>query len=177
MVMSGIWLVSYIALWILFLIIAIVLISVLHHIGVLYGKVEGDRQPPPTILTPGEALPEVTFSRLNGELVPLSRFLGKPVAFLVISPGCSGCIEALQSFANHDQHDTESPIKNPIVVGLNDKVAISKLIQQVQLPPSYQILMATDNTIQKKWGVRLTPILIEANEELKLSRQTIFVGR
>lgn len=175
--MSGIWLVSYVALWILVLIIAVVLISVLHHIGVLYGKLEGERHPPPTALSSGEVLPEVTFSRLNGELVPLSRFLGRPVAFLVISPGCSGCLGALQSFANNHPHDTESPIETPVIVGLNDMTAISEMIQQVQLPPLYQVFMDMGSTIEKKWGVKLTPILIEANEELKLSRQTIFVGR
>ncbi len=168
--MTGIWLVSYVALWILFLIVTIVLVSVLHHIGILYNKVEG-KQSPPTKLTIGGTLPEVTFSTLNGTKVPVSEFIGNGTAFLIISPGCSGCLKALQSLANGDKQYE----KSPIIVGLNDAAAISEMIRQVELPPIYQVLLDTENVLQEEWGVALTPILIETDEQLRLSRQTIFV--
>lgn len=168
--MTGIWLISYIALWILFLIVAIVLISVLHHIGVLYRQVEG-RQSPPTKLSVGDTLPEVTFRTLSGDKISISQFMGNGFAFLIISPGCSGCLKALQSLANGDKQYEPSPI----IIGLKDAVAISEMLQEAKLSSTYQVLVDTENAVQEAWGVVLTPILIETDKQLKLSRQTIFV--
>lgn len=38
--MTGIWLVSYIALWVLLLLIAIVLLSVLRNLGLIYERIQ-----------------------------------------------------------------------------------------------------------------------------------------
>lgn len=42
--MSGLWLVSYIALWLLFLVVAVALLSVLRNLGVIYESLRYLRQ-------------------------------------------------------------------------------------------------------------------------------------
>jgi len=170
--MTGLWLVSYIALWILFLIVSALLISILYHLGVIYNKIEKRFS---TKLTPGKVLPEVALQTLNGKRLSVSQFFGSQTAFVIISPGCSGCLKVLRAIAAGEQVVEASPMRT-IVVSMRDIPATLEMARQVNLPEEYPILVDTENAIQKRWGVSATPVVVEVDNELKVSKQTMFVS-
>lgn len=84
--MSGLWMISYIALWVLFLATALTLVSALRNMGVLYEAVTRLSQhtkwnQTSTNLTAGAELPEVTLQTLTGDDKPLSALEGIKTAF------------------------------------------------------------------------------------------------
>src|SRR5690349_8239311 len=102
--MTGLWLISYIALWILFLVLAVVLLSVLRNLGALYETLAAFQNPPqePIKLVPGDIVPDLALPALSGDRVPISAFRGQTTAFLIVSPGCSPCHSLLKDIAEND---------------------------------------------------------------------------
>lgn len=168
--MTGLWLVSYIALWVLFVIVAIVLISALHHLGIIYQIVD-KRYPPPTKLAAGKVLPEVSLCSLDGNQVLISEFFGNRTAFTIIDPGCSSCLNLLKKIASDDIM-AELPNQRMVIVSLRDVPTTLEMLQQAEPLHSYPILIDTDNTLREVWGINATPIILEVDDELRLSRQT-----
>jgi len=172
--MSGLWLVSYVVLWILVLIVSLLLISVLYHVGVIYNRLER-RFSQPTKLSAGETLPEVVLQTLGGERVHISQFFGNRIAFVIINPGCSGCLNILKALASGDRI-VESPVERTIVVSMRDAPTTLDFVQQVDLPQEHLVLVDTENIIENAWGVGFTPVVMEVDNKLRLSRQTVFAS-
>lgn len=172
--MSGLWLISYIALWILFLVVALLLISVLYHLGIIYNRID-KRSAPATKLTAGKPLPDVVLQTLDGNQIRTSQFHGSQSAFVVISPGCSGCVRVLKALAAGEKV-VESPLLHTVIVSMRDISATLEMVRQVRLPEDYLVLVDTQNIVERAWGVRMTPVIVEVDNEHKISRQTVFLG-
>lgn len=89
---------SYIALWILVIVLCILLLSVARQVGTLHlrlgprGALELDEEGPPL----GEALPPAETSDRNGQPVTVGG-PGSPQILLFVSPGCPVCREVAPS--------------------------------------------------------------------------------
>jgi len=175
--MSGLWLVSYVALWVLFLIVSLLMISILYHIGVIYNRLD-NRRPPPTKLIVGEQLPDIRVKNLGGAWVQISELLSgsRGVAIVVVSPACSPCRKILKAIAAGESASDGIPNENTVIISMYDAVATTEMVNEVGLPATYPILVDVDNSVSNKWGVSATPVVIEVDGEKKLSRQTFFVN-
>lgn len=172
--MTGLWLVSYIALWLLFLIVAVVLLSVLRNLGVIYEAMAAlpTAAANQTKLASGELLPELTLETLDGKVTHLSAFRGKKTAFTVISPQCSPCQSLLQDIAISDAilDPLNSPVRRRVVISVGNAVDAARLTEQVRLPAALPILVDAGNSIRDKWGLISTPTTVVVDEQLRVVR-------
>ena len=96
--MSGWWLVSYVVLWALVAVLALVVLALARQIGTLHlrlgprGALELDEEGPPL----DEAPDPVDARDLDGRPVPIGG-PGDPQLLLFVSPGCPVCREVLPS--------------------------------------------------------------------------------
>lgn len=172
--MTGLWLISYIALWLLFLVVAVLLISVLYHLGNIYNKIEV-KLPPPTKLNVGEILPNVDLQTMDGERVPLSQFLGITTAFAVISPGCSTCFNMLKRMANGDD-SLKFPVDRTVIISLADASATREMVQLAHLPEAYSVFLDASKMLTESWGINTTPVIVEADPKLKFYKQRAIIS-
>jgi peroxiredoxin len=175
--MTGLWLVSYIALWILFLILAVVLLSVLRNLGTLYESlaVAHPLEEQPIKLVAGEALPDLTMRTLSGERVPVSRFQGTKTAFFVVSPGCSSCTSLLKDIAENgaDPYPHDGIVRQRVIVSNADTAETAALIDQTGLPDSVPLLIDPDGGTRREWGVAGTPTTVIVDEQLRFVRHEV----
>jgi methylamine dehydrogenase accessory protein MauD len=87
--MEGIWLISYIVLWLLVLALGILVFLLYRQLGIMYlGSAEGVSRDG---LDRGVRAPDFTLSDQHGEKHQLSRYRGKPVILVFGSPHCNPC--------------------------------------------------------------------------------------
>src|SRR5947207_3672955 len=98
--MTGVWLVSYIALWILFLVMATILLMMLRNPGIFFNSVVVSPQKHSHKLSskvvPGKILPELTIQTLAGDHIQISTFHGMKTTFFVVSPHSPIAVNLLQ---------------------------------------------------------------------------------
>jgi methylamine dehydrogenase accessory protein MauD len=87
--MEGIWLVSYIVLWVLVLALAVLVLLLYRQLGIMYlGTAEGVSRDG---LDRGKTAPDFTLTDQHGNIHRLSAYRGRPVVLLFGSPHCSPC--------------------------------------------------------------------------------------
>ncbi len=98
--MSGIWLVSYIALWGVVLFQGVVIFVLVRQLGVIYlGTAQGVANDG---LDVGKEAPDFSLRGLDGEQLSLASFRGTPLMLIFGSPTCAPCrglIPDLNAFA------------------------------------------------------------------------------
>src|SRR5438445_12199789 len=96
--MEGIWLVSYIVLWLLVLVLILLVILLYRQLGIMYlGSAEGVSRDG---LAPGAKAPDFNLTDQYGNAQRLSDYRGRPTVVLFGSPHCSPCRILLPPF--HD---------------------------------------------------------------------------
>lgn len=172
--MTGLWLVSYIALWVLVAIIVVLLIGVLRHIGLLYQYTIGHWSGPPTNLRAGRQLPDLMLRTLDGSEVRLSQFAGAPANFAVISPHCSGCLKLMEDIVK-TAHEGDIA-ERWVLVSLADAESTREMVSTLNIPPSYAVLIDQANVVKSEWGIRATPVTVVVDDRLTVVRQGVWVG-
>jgi methylamine dehydrogenase accessory protein MauD len=87
--MEGIWLVSYIVLWILVVVLILLVILLYRQLGIMYlGSAEGVSRDG---LTPGTKAPDFSLKDQYDNPQRLSDYRGRPTVLLFGSPHCSPC--------------------------------------------------------------------------------------
>lgn len=90
--MTGLWACAYAAQWIVLMVMALVMIGVLHHLGMLYHQVN-ELVPIDSNLQLGENVSDISVRALapeEGE-VSLGSLLHGSTFLLIVTPSCSGC--------------------------------------------------------------------------------------
>lgn len=172
--MTGFWLISYITLWLLFLIIAVALLSVLHNLGVIYESIKAQRiQQVPSKLSVGDSLPEVTLPTLGGEMLSTSALLGDKAAFLVVSPTCSPCHEHLRTLATAQTtvDPLDPDLRHFAVISVGDGDRTRHFIERVGLSREIPVFLDTDSLIAIAWGTTATPTTVIVDAQMKVVRQ------
>lgn len=174
--MSDVWLVSYVALWVLFLVVAVVLLSVLRNLGTVYEAMQQPHPAPsePIKLTAGEPLPDLVLEDLSGEGVSLATFRGQRSAFMVISPGCGPCRNLLEALAApaHSSIDHFSAAQR-VVISTGSGPTTADLIQTVGLSPQVPVLIDQGQSVLERWGVSSTPTTVVVDEHLIFREHTV----
>lgn len=175
--MTGLWLFSYIVLWLLFLIDALVLLSVLRNLGVIYESLKNITQspPPPTTLVAGGALPNITLHTLSGDPATVSAFSGTTTAFSIVSPHCPACLGLLKEIAEAEMGADKyhSTVPDRIVISIGSSHETAELLRQVQMPQKVPVLIDTENNVMNTWGITGTPITVVVNDQMKVTKQVI----
>ena len=174
--MTGIWLVSYIALWVLFLVMASVLILMLRKPGIFFNSVvmSAPKHAMPSKIIPGEVLPELTIQTLAGDRIQISTFRGVKTAFFVISPHCSICVNLLKEIAeNGTEPDLVSPIvRRQAIVSIGDVSDTAEVIRRVGLGENIPVLVDVDSNVLTEWDIKGTPTRIVVDDHLEVTSVT-----
>ncbi len=170
--MTGLWLVSYIALWLLFLIVAVVLLGVLRNLGVMYQLVTPSptaTSAAPTNLVTGNVVPELVLQTLTGEPISVTNFQGKKTAFTIVSSHCGPCHELLKKIAKDDiAPDPFDPaVLQRIIVNVGTPQETNALFDQVQFRTDTPVLIDLENLVAQKWGITSTPTTVIVNDQLR----------
>jgi hypothetical protein len=180
--MSGMWLVSYIILWVLLLVIAFTLLNILHNLGVIYNIIHpsADKQGymQPTKIQPGTVLPEVELYTLGAIKQSTTDFIGKRLAISIISPHCEPCQQLLKRIATEqDNFDPIDPtVTNAAIISMGSPEETAQLIKDAGLPASIPVLVDANSNISKTWGIKMTPTTVVVNEKLSVVRFIVGVN-
>lgn len=174
--MSGLWLVSYIALWILFLVLAIVLLSVLRNLGAVY-ELLGTQRPPLeefSKFSAGEMVPALELPTLSGERRSTAAFQGATTAFLVVSPGCDPCQELLKELALRPSapYPRDPAIRQHVIVSIADTTTTSALLEQIGLNSHFPVLVDSEDQVRDRWGIDRTPTTLIVDAQARFLRQS-----
>ena len=173
--MTGIWLVSYVVLWILFLVVATVLLVMLRNPAIFFNSVAMSPGPNlrlmSTKIVPGEMLPELTIQTLAGDSVQVSTFRGMKTAFFVISPHCAVCMNVLKEIVeNGTEPDLLGPtVRRQVIVSLGDASDTSEVIHQVGLNQNIPVLVDVDSNVLTAWDIKGTPTKIIVDDRLEVT--------
>jgi len=175
--MTGLWLVSYVALWVFLLIIAVALLSVLRNLGVIYESLADSRTPTadPTKLVAGASLPALALRTLAGSAVDLAAFRGTKTAFSVISPQCAPCHLLLRDIAaGRGVVDPLDPsVRQRVILSVGDLAATAALVGRLQLPGDLPVLVDAGRDIEERWGITSTPTTVIVDEQLRVVRRLL----
>jgi peroxiredoxin len=168
--MSGPWLLSYVALWLLVLLLVIGTIGVLRQIGLLY---EHASQPdrPRTKLRSGERVPEIRLEMPTGQRVRLAELIESPTPVLIVSPTCGGCSSLLGQIARGERGSEVA--RRVIVVSMSGAREAGELATKAGLSPETTVLIDTGGEIRRVWGVHATPTVVLIDEDLRVMEQHI----
>ncbi|NOK57980.1 MAG: hypothetical protein GFH27_549287n284 [Chloroflexi bacterium AL-W] len=172
--MEGIWLVSYVALWVLFLIVAFVLLSVLRNMGVLYESLKNvSRFEKETDLEPKQQVPNVTLFDVSGREVPLTKFHGSEVAMPIVSPNCGPCRRLLQEIVNGTAQldPLEEKAHDVVLISVGDVQQTVELTQDIGLNHGVPVLIDRNQEIAEHWGITSTPAIVIVDNDMKVVRQ------
>ena len=172
--MIDFWLMSYVVLWILVLVMAILLIGVLRYLGILFQRYDrlAGRNPPPTTLKTGQLLPDLTL-RMNGrEPVTISSLRGKSTAILVVRPGCSPCKALLREVSQGGSFAADGA-ERIVVVSMSSVVSTLEMVDGISLPDSVKLLVDENGQVENRWGVVATPVSVIVDADLKVVKQII----
>lgn len=176
--MTGIWLISYIALWILFLILAVVLLLTVRSLSVVVEKLQALQpgpEPPATTLSIGETLPDVELRTRDDTLRSLHSFRGADTAVVVVSPGCGPCRDVLMEVSqNPTSNDPlHLQVSQTILVCLGETHDAQQELAQALVPATLPVFFDPDNQVKSLWGIQSTPTMIIVNRELQFVRASV----
>lgn len=150
--MSGWWLISYVVLWALVVVLAVVVVALARQIGTLHlrlgprGALEIDDEGPPL----GERVEPLAASDLEGRELVLGGD-GSPQLLLFVSPGCDVCRQVLPSVnAAARQGDLEAVVVTD--AGEEESAAYARKLRSVPVAASLEAVEA--------FGVPGTPYVV-----------------
>ena len=159
--MSGLWLASYMALWVLFLLTAVALVSVLRNVGELAEAVTRLSAPRDTVtLVTNEVAPPRAIQAANGEPVSTADFYGQPTTFAVISPSCGPCHSFVEALAADMPLDAFPATTQRVIISTAAADEVNESLAGRALPPDVTVRFDTANRAAEDWGARSTPTFI-----------------
>jgi hypothetical protein len=173
--MEGMWLVSYIALWMLLLALGVVVVSLLRNVGLLATTVQQIQTGVEDTLTlgVGAPVPELPLKTLSGQATSLAAHRGTPAVLVFVSPGCGPCHELLVARQHGAPLLTDlPPATQPILVSLGDGAATQSLLSEVPFADGVTLL-ADPTLVRERWGVHSTPTIVLLDTEGRYLRHQL----
>jgi len=174
--LTGLWLGSYVAMWVLVLIMAIVMVSVLRNLGVIYDAMKM-AMPQVGKLTPdlevGQVLPNATFRTLAGDVLGHRDLAGVKQALVIVSPQCGPCVRQLRRMAGQPPDPLDGSVARRVIVSMGDAAATVRLLSEAGVTDGTLTLVDTERFASRAWGVTATPVTIVVDEELRVVRHIV----
>jgi methylamine dehydrogenase accessory protein MauD len=152
------WIISYIALWVLVVVLILLVILLYRQLGIMYlGSAEGVSRDG---LEPGKKAPDWALEDQYGTTHKLSDYLGKPTVILFGSPHCSPCRILLPQM-----HDWAKAHPEVGVVWLNAASPEESLKFVSETGATLPIMPYTpESKLMDKYRVRVTPFMFLVDE-------------
>jgi hypothetical protein len=182
---SGLWLTSYIVLWVLLLAMAVVLVSTLRNLGVVYSLVSSGAAftspgRKPSTLKQGEVVPDATWFTASGEPTPVSTYRGSKMAFAVVSPSCASCGGFLEMAVEDGPDPLDDYLRDFTVISLGSVIQTSQFLDDLRAKgmstAKLSVLYDDHGEVLRRWGFTTTPAMVVIDEEMRMVRQ-VFGGR
>jgi hypothetical protein len=179
--LTGFWLISYVALWVLFFVLAAIVFSVLRNLGLVYGTLKlalPQLRHAPSDLKAGQLLPDVTWHTMAGERMELSHLRGVTQAFVLVSPSCETCVKYLRQLATEHPEVIDpigAKVERRLVVSIGDREDALELTAKAGLDANTVAYLDPDGLVSEKWGITSTPFTVVVDEHLRVIRQ-IYAG-
>lgn len=185
--MEGIWLVAFIALWVLVALIAIAIIGIYRSLGILFNTLSSQgsnglhdpslMNPPPSNLQPGQLLPNLIAKTVSDKDEDLTLQINCTTAITVISPSCAPCHHLVSEIVNGSRKldPTGGAVQQWMIVSLSAISQLNKIAGGIELPNDAKIFFSTGENVDKAWGITSTPVTIILDKNRKVVRQ-IFGG-
>jgi hypothetical protein len=172
--MTGIWLISYLALWILVVIVAVVLLLMVRSLSIVVEKLQALQAAPEpaTTLSVGETLPDVALRARDGMLHAIHRFRGADTAVVIITPGCGPCRDVLAEVSQHP--NAPDPLHlhvfQTVLICIGDMNEAEQELTQAGVPATVPVFFDSDNKVQSSWGIHGTPTMIILSPDFQVVR-------
>jgi methylamine dehydrogenase accessory protein MauD len=153
---SGVWVASYIVLWVVVLVLAFLLAGALRQLGLMQLRLGDD---PGALITDtglerGAQAPDFTaIESESGELVTLSDLVAKPRVLVFASPGCLSCRELIPGL--NEVRKTRKGEFDFLVVCRGDVESCQGFGRMNRLEAP--MVVDTNGQIEKDYQVTLTP--------------------
>ncbi|MCB0076260.1 MAG: redoxin domain-containing protein [Anaerolineales bacterium] len=174
--MTGLWLVSYITLWLFFLLIAVVLLSILRNLGTIFEQLSA-MKPKRSNLEEGQTLPDLTLQNADGAGVSTADWMGTSTAFAIVSPGCGPCHDYLGQLVEGGTHPDlpgNGVAPKHVILSLGDVTHTRELFQSLdgaveleRLPVLYDVA----GQVMDVWGISATPTTLVVDERMTVMSQ------
>jgi methylamine dehydrogenase accessory protein MauD len=157
--MEGIWLVSYIVLWILVLALGVLVLLLYRQLGIMYlGTAEGVSRDG---LPKGTRAPDFNLTDQYSNPQRLTEYQGRPVLLLFGSPHCSPCRTLLPQL-----HDWARSHPDVGIIWLNAASPEESLKFASDTGATLPIAPYTpEDNLMDRYRVRVTPFLFMVDEE------------
>jgi methylamine dehydrogenase accessory protein MauD len=152
------WIISYIALWVLVVVLILLVILLYRQLGIMYlGSAEGVSRDG---LEPGKKAPDWSLEDQYGTARKLSDYLGKPTVVVFGSPHCSPCRILLPQM-----HDWAKAHPEVGIVWLNAASPEESLKFVSETGATLPIIpYAPETKLMDKYRVRVTPFMFLLDE-------------
>lgn len=156
--MEGIWLISYIVLWVLVLVLVLLVLLLYRQLGIMYlGSAEGVSRDG---LPKGKKAPEFNLTDQYGNAQRLASYAGRPTVLLFGSPHCGPCRTLLPQL-----DDWAAAHPEVGVVWLNAASPEESLKFASEMGAVLPIASYTpEENLMDKYRVRVTPFMFIVDE-------------
>ncbi len=151
--MNGVWLVSYVALWILVILLTVIVLGLVRQLGLIHLRLG----PEHSVLTPTEGLeigstaPDFhAVDVISKENFTLASLKDRPSLLIFVSPACRPCLELMPHIASFWRSKHKK--LNVLLFSQSNDVSNFNL-SNVSIP----VLPDPDRVIAKAYQVRATP--------------------
>lgn len=169
--MSGIWLVSYVALWVLVILLAIVVLGLVRQLGVIYLRLGPD-----SAVTTSEGLeinsPAPEFQSedvISGRRVTLTDLKQRPSLLIFISPTCGPCAKLMPHVA--DLMRVRNSAANIVLISQSTEQETLSLIRSHKLKGP--VLADADKSLSTIYRVPATPFAYRVDQSGIVKRRGI----
>lgn len=173
--MTGIWLISYITLWIVVVLLAVVVLLLLRSLSVVVEMVNAmhhGSDDAPTTLAVGELLPDVVVHTRDGTPASLHSLGGVATALVVVSPGCEPCHEVIAAIrhapASRDPLDLQ--VSRTVLIWLGAVQEVDQAVTTAQIPATLPVLIDSGQEVRTRWGIRGTPTTVIVDAQWQVVR-------
>lgn len=178
--MTGVWLISYIALWTFFVAVAVGLLGVMHNLGVVYESMAAlspKLKPAPTRLKAEMTLPDLRLVSLSGQPRSLVELRGDKMAITIVSQSCSSCRAFLSQLNRNGQHpDPLDPqVQRRALIVMGDVSGVDSLLREVMAPEHVPVFVDGEGQVASMWGISVVPATVIVDSEMRVVRQ-VFVS-
>ncbi len=170
--MTGPWLASYVALWLLFILMAIVLLGLVRQIGLMQLRLGPESEAMTTIegLEYGTRGPEFVGQDLaDGRQVSLGLLKGRPIILVFFTSTCSACLALVPDLGEFQKLHARRV--HTVLVSQSTRTSLVEMARSFKL----KIPMVADEggAISKAYLVRATPYAYRLDAEGVVRRRGI----
>ncbi len=154
--MSGTWLASYVALWVLVVLLTVVVLGLVRQLGLIHLRLgpESDLLATTEGLELGSMAPDFRAADVvHGKELTLSDLKGRPNVLVFIAPTCGPCRELMPHVVNFQR--SRDGKANVVLFNQSDPQISLELARAYKLP--MPVLPDPEGVISKSYQVRATP--------------------